>query len=344
MINRTVFTVAVVVCLTCARSGTAAAPTFSPFVTNADLAALLNNTSTIGFTYAGDKFVGSVYFGPNNNQLYQSDLNGKNLALFGPPIPGVSGEIWVSGSLGLGGFPSRDIYAAQNNGVFHITHNGSSGSTFASGLDGSVRGIAFDPFGLYGHDMIVTTNTGNIYRIDATGKATLLASTGEDTEGLDFAPNAFGTVPAGTLVVTSEGSGLVRAIAPDGTKTPIATVPGAETISFVPLNLGSGNQSLEGFYGADYPVDVVKAPASDFTPFLGDAIVTGEFSHNVDQIHWNGTTFDVNVLGNYPNQPEDGIFVTATIINPNPVPEPATLLLLAAGAGGLGLLARRRRR
>lgn len=331
------------VCLVLARAAPAG-PTFSTFVSSSDLLALLGQDNTIGFAYAGNKFVGSVYFGANNNQLYQTDLNGKNLALFGPAIPGVSGEIWVEGSLGLGGFPSRDIYAAQNNGVFHIPNSGVGGSTFVSGLVGNVRGIAFDPFGLYGHDMLVTTTSGNVYRVNSAGVATLLASTGEDTEGLDFTADAFGPYPAGTLLVTSEGTGSVRAISPAGVITLVATVPGAETISFVPLNLGTGNPALEGFYGADYPVDVVKAPASDFTGFKGDAIVTGEFSHNVDQIHWNGSSFDVTVLGNYPNQPEDAIFVTAAIINPGPgpVPEPATMLLVGAGIGGLALIRRRR--
>lgn len=318
-------------------------PTFSTFVSSSDIAAVEGQNQTIGFAYAGDKFVGSVYFGTNNNQLYQTDLNGGNVKQFGPPIPGMTGEIWVEGSLGLGGFPSRDIYAAQLNGVFHITNDGSAGANFVSGLAGSVRGISFDPFGLYGFNMVVTTTTGDIYTIDKNGVATHLASTGEDTEGLDFAPNGFGPVPAGTLVVTSETSGMVRAISPGGVITDLATVPGAETISFVPLNLGSGNPALEGFYGANYAVDVVKSPASDFTAFKGDAIVTGEFTHDVDQIHWNGLSFDVNVIGAFPNQPEDGIFVTAAIINPGPVPEPMTLLLMGAGIGSLALALRKRR-
>src|SRR5579859_3654836 len=49
---------------------------FSTFVNSTDLSTTLGNNATIGFAYAGNKFVGSVYFGSSNNQLYSTDLNG----------------------------------------------------------------------------------------------------------------------------------------------------------------------------------------------------------------------------------------------------------------------------
>ena len=48
--------------------------TYTDFVTSADLSSVLSNNATIGFTYAGNKFVGSVYFGTNNNQLYSDRI------------------------------------------------------------------------------------------------------------------------------------------------------------------------------------------------------------------------------------------------------------------------------
>ena len=129
--------------------------------------------SPIGFAYAGNKFVGSNYF---NNQLYQTDLNGGNLLPFGAPLPissGSIGEIYVSSSLGLGGFGSsdaRDVFAGSEaaGNVYRFSNDGSSQSLFASGLSGDVRGIAFDPYGEYGFNMLVTTQTGNVYRVDST--------------------------------------------------------------------------------------------------------------------------------------------------------------------------------
>jgi hypothetical protein len=330
-----------------------AAITFSTFVSSADLSGLLSNNATIGFAYAGDRFVGSVYFGTNNNQLYQTNLTGGGIATFGAPLfagPGstnaFSGEIYVNASLGIGSWGSqRDVYAgSQSFGtVVKVAHNGSSQSVFTTGLSGGVRSIGFDPFGLYGNDMIVATNAGNVYRVTSAGVATLLANTGEDTEGISFAPQAFGSFAAGTLFVASEGSGTLRAISPTGTITPVITgLGGAEMVSFVPTNIGASGNPVEGFYAADYAVQVIKAGASQFVPFIGDAIITGETGHQVWDVKCTASTCAATVLGSFPDQPEDGIFVTADIIR-QPIPEPSTFALMLAGLGITGWVARRRR-
>ncbi|MDQ2735941.1 MAG: hypothetical protein M3Y55_13360, partial [Pseudomonadota bacterium] len=169
--------------------------TFSDFVTGAALDAALGQNQTIGFTYAGNKFVGSVYFGTNNNQLYSTDLTGGSVQTFGAPIAGFSGEIYVSASLGVGGYGARDVFAGSEagNSIYRISKDGTTQSQFAgTGIVGGVRSIAFDPYGLYGNQMLVATNAGNIYTVSNTGTATLLASVGEDAEGLSFAPQTFG--------------------------------------------------------------------------------------------------------------------------------------------------------
>lgn len=311
---------------------------FSTFVSSGDLSAALGNSATIGFAYAGDKFVGSVYYGSNNNQLYSTNLNGGGLAKFGAPIAGFSGEIYVSSSLGIGGFGPRDVYAGSEalGTVYRIANDGSSQAAFVSGLSGGVRSIAFDPYGLYGVSMIVATNIGNVYKVDSSGTASLLANVGEDAEGLSFAPQGFGSYSKGTLFVASEGSGTLRAIAPDGTKTTVISgLYGAEMVSFVPLNLGSSGNPVEGFYAAAYPTDVQRAAPSEFTAFKGEVIVTGETGHQVWRVYHDGGTFKSEVLGFFPAQPEDGIFVTADVIKP-PVPEPGTWLMMLSGLGLLG--------
>jgi hypothetical protein len=127
----------------------------------------------------------------------------------------------------------------------------------------------------------------------------------------------------------------------------ITGVPEAEMVSFVPLNLGSSGNPVEGFYAANYAQDIIKADASQFLPYLGDAIVTSEFSVGgpVWDIHYDAATqtFVKTQIGMFPNQPEDGIFVTAEIIR-NPVPEPETYALMLAGLGALGWVQRRRAR
>lgn len=304
---------------------------------------------TIGFAFAGDKFVGSVQ-ADGLHVLYSTDLTGGNVQVFAPTvsIPGgsPSSEHFVASSLGLGGFPSRDVYVAAGNGIVHVNNAGTSSDTFvpssgAGSLASPVRGILFDAVGTFGNDMLVTTSGGQVYRINSAGTPALLASVGEDTEGLDVAPLGTFGPHAGKLIVASEGSGLLRAITPAGVVTvinPTHPIAGAEELTFVPLNLGASGNSVEGFYGSNYTQNVLKGNVSEFTGFLGDAIVTGEFSHLVSLVHFNGSTFDITTLGSFSSQPEDGIFVTAAIVNPGSgpaVPEPTTWLLLGSGLAGL---------
>ena len=225
---------------------------------------------------------------------------------------------------------------------------------FASGLLGGVRGIAFDPYGAYGNNMLVTTSAGNVYKIDSSGNSSLLANVGGDAEGLDFAPQSFGSIAAGTLVVVSEGTGRLNAINAAGTKTDLGlqfSTP--EMLSFVPLNLGASGNPLEGFYAANYTANVIKAGASEFSPYKGEAVITDEGNHNMYRIFWDGAKFDSSVIGQFPNQPEDGIFVTAAILDPgctvtntcggSVVPEPETYSMMIIGLSLMGFMARRRK-
>jgi PEP-CTERM motif len=331
-----------------------AALTFNPFVTSAELNGAVGDIDAIGFSFAGNKFVGSTYF---NNQLYQTDLNGNNAAKFGAPLPiasGNAGEIYVSSSLGLGGFASRSVFAgSQNLGTVWTYANGATTATaatvFVSGLVGGVRSIAFDPYGNYGGDMIVATFAGRIYRVNSGGVATQIANLGVDTEGLDFTPQAFGPIASGMLVVLSEGDGHVRAIDPNGVITDLGLLFNTpEMISFVPLNFDQTLDPLAGFYAARYPTEVVKSSAADFAPYLGQAIVTEENTHDLYAISWDGSKFVKTFIGDFGGQPEDGIFVTSAILNPcaTPdackVPEPSSMALVAFGLAGLAFTRRRK--
>lgn len=337
-----------------------AAITFAPFVTSGDIAGAVGQTNTIGFTYAGNKFVGSVYFGPNNLQLYSTDLTGHNVQAFGSPLPTGGGEVVLAGSLGQGGFASGDIYASgADANIYHYGNGGGAASLFATlpGDAGQSRQIFFDPGNSFGGDMIVTTTSGKIYTIDSAGTVNQLANLGADTEGMDIASSAYGQY-AGQLLVVSEGTGQVHAITSlgavstllDANHNPIF-IPVGETLSVVPLDFGQSGNPLEGFYVADYPFDIQKAGVvSEFAPYLGHAILTSEFGSNstVWDLAYNGdaaNTFTLTSIGALPFQSEDGIFVTAQRIidTGGGVPEPGVWAMMILGFGAVGSTLRKRK-
>lgn len=323
---------------------------FTTFVPSSSISAAEGgNTSAIAFNFAGDKFVGTVYF---DNQLFQTNLSGGGVAKFGSPLPlssGAVGEVVVGVSLGQAGFPTADVYAGSqaNSSIYHYANGGGTPSLFATlpSTAGVVRQIFFDPGSSFGGNMLVTTSSGQIYKVDATGTPTLLANIGEDTEGMDIAPSSWGSY-AGDLMVASEGSGSLRLVSPSGTVTVVnsrGSFPGAETVSAIPTNLDPTNP-LEGFYVANYATNIQFAAGGQFVTqgILGDVIVTDEFGGSTAwDLHFNPgtatfTSTPFSFTGNAIIQFEDGIFVTGARITGtggggSTVPEPMSALLLCGG-------------
>jgi hypothetical protein len=317
--------------------------TFSTFVSGPSIGAVEGgNTSTIAFNYTGTGFVGSVYFGPDNNQLFSTNLTGGNVQHYGQPIPGFSGEVVVGVGLGQAGFTKGAVFAGNGGGnqIYYVPSSGAPVLFGTTGNSENIRQIFFDPGSTFGGNMLVTTSSGRIYSFNSSGTPTLIASVGEDTEGMDIASSKFGPY-AGDLLVASEGSGAIRAITPGGAITVLASgIPEAETVSVVPLNLGVSGNPVEGFYVANYPVDIQKAGASAFAGLQGDAIVTSEQGGNsqVWDLAFNTSTggFGYTLVGNMPNQSEDGIFVTAEREHLLGAPEPSTWAMMLLGFVGLG--------
>ncbi|HEV2197129.1 MAG TPA: hypothetical protein VGR55_16210 [Candidatus Acidoferrum sp.] len=287
---------------------------------------------TIGFTFAGAKFVGSVA-GDGSGILYSTDLNGGNVQIFAPSVtlPGnyAYDEHVVVASLGLGGFPLWDIYVATGVGVLHITNDGTQSNMFANGLASPVRGMMFDGVGTFGHDLLVSTQGGQIYRVNSSGLVTLVTSVGEDIEGMDIAPLGAGFGGFDGQVVTAAGnSGLLRAIDPSGKVTVLnANNPifQPERLAFVPLNIGASGSPLEGLYSANYPLNVVKASASQFLSFKGDAIVMTELGdQRVSRVHWDGSSFQITAIGSSSGEAEDGFFLGPNTLNAAVCQDPRT--------------------
>ena len=88
--------------------------------------AVEGQNQTIAFNYTGTGFVGSVYFGPDNNQLYSTNLSGTGVAPYGQAISGYSGEVVVGVGLGQAGFAKGAVYAGngQGNQISYVPASG----------------------------------------------------------------------------------------------------------------------------------------------------------------------------------------------------------------------------
>jgi hypothetical protein len=320
------------------------------FITTSQLQGIYSgNASPIGLTYAGNKFVGTGGYS-GSNLLYQTDLSGLNISTFGA-VPGASGEVVLAASPNSSGYGSNAIFAGSgaNGQIYQFANTGGAASLFATVGSGQVRGISFDPTGLYGNNMIVTTTTGAVYEVGTTGIVSPLANLGTDTEGIGFATQKFGTYAAGTLFTTSENSTWINAISPTGTVTPVFQISAAESISFVPANISSETNPVEGFYGVNYPYNVLFAPASQFDQYAGDVIVTSE-SPGANNNIWAISLDSVNSatitgIGSM-YQPEDSIFVTQQTVDTHGTGVPdggSTAAMLLAAMVSLGALASRRK-
>jgi hypothetical protein len=320
------------------------------FITTGQLQSIYSgNASPIGITYAGDEFVGTGGYA-SSNLLYRTDLSGHNISTFGA-VPGAGGELVLAASPNGSAYGSNDIFSgSQANGqIYQFGHNGGSATLFATIPNGTgvVRGISFDTTGRYGHNMIVTTNAGFVFEVGSGGQVTQLASLGTDTEGIGFTTQQFGTYVTGTLFTTSENSDLVNAISPTGTVTPVFSIGEAESISFVPADIASESNPVEGFYGVNYPDDVLFAPSEQFDQYAGDVIVTSEAGgqFNIWAISLDGSDHaTITGIGTMV-QPEDSIFVTQqTVDTHGSVPDGGnTAAMLLAGMSALGALAYRRK-
>lgn len=131
--------------------------------------------------------------------LYRTNLTGGGVTVFAPtvniPAGSPSSEHYVSSSLGLGGFPSPEIYIAAASRIIHVDHAGlalaasyyqrSRYRRQQSRERRSQHSVRSDR--TFGGNMLVITIGGAVYRITSTGAATVLATTSDDTEGLDVA-------------------------------------------------------------------------------------------------------------------------------------------------------------
>jgi cysteine-rich repeat protein len=147
------------------------------------------------------------------------------------PIPGLPSwngvEVYLAVSPGLGSWPLGGVYLVRGGTIYHVDSTFSTATVFASiaGAPSSHSGITFDRTGAWDFDMIVSLSDGRVYRIDASGTPSYVASTGVLHEGPRVIPDDTIKWPtyAGCISTSSESAHRVYAICPNGSVSVIAS-------------------------------------------------------------------------------------------------------------------------
>ena len=199
--------------------------------------------------------------------------------------------------LSLGGFPVGDVFAGSGTGtVARISADGTTVQNPFATLPGETGqdwgGLYFDRTGNFGGDLMVSTTSGGVYRVNSSGVATLIARLPGNgaIEGIISLPNdsRFGPL-SGKILVGGTDIGLpmtgatnVLAVDPiDGTH-PMGTFT---TFSVPAIVEPEGFRIVPAggdFFGTDFggsvaaPKIVVTAPASGFSSIVGDLVIASE--------------------------------------------------------------------
>lgn len=315
-------------------------------------------TNPIGVAYNPANtslIVTSNYPTGNPNSFSRIDQNGNTTPW--SSASGLGGELyldipravnapagWTPGETFTGnGQPGQIMRISANAGTVTNTWTTLPGETGVPA--GQMR---FDNTGLFNNDLLVTTTSGNLWRVKANGIAIHLATLPGpgDYEGLAVVPvdNARYGPLSGKIVIGNETGNTLWTVDPLGN---LATLPGIAPSQVEGLHIIPAN---EHFVGVDYAGgSLLYANASYFTPYVGDLLVVSEIiganpgnASGLSRLLWNGTG-----AGGFSIVPIPLTFDSVTpqlwegsTFAPFVVPAPTASSAVLA----LGLLAARRRR
>ncbi|TMC53660.1 MAG: hypothetical protein E6J20_08375 [Chloroflexi bacterium] len=129
-------------------------------------------------------------------------------------------------------------------GITRVDRTGTQTASFANVSAPGLNGIAFDTTGSFDHRLLATAPVNGkteVFAIDCTGAVQVVTSSAPVLEGgLAVAPSTFGSF-GGALIAPDELSGVIWAIAPDGSSKQVVNsgLPkggdiGVESVAFVP--------------------------------------------------------------------------------------------------------------
>ena len=221
------------------------------------------------------------------------------------PVSGLSNEVKIATArTGASGFAVGEMFVGNgvDGQIVRISPDGTSVQNpwvdFPGAANGLARGSLYvDRTGVWGHDLIVATTAGEVWRVDAAGTTTPIADVGVHLEGLMTVPDApirYGPL-AGKIIAGAEGEGLMYTFDTAGNIETYSLGVAIEDIDFI--------EPYENFFGVNYGTSrLIGVPAEDFLPMAGDILLTQESVTNIGLYHlrFDGTNLVVEELSAAP--------------------------------------------
>jgi hypothetical protein len=202
-----------------------------------------------------------------------------------------------------GDFVSNDVFVTQGPKILKISLGGVvSTFTTISGCGPSRTGITFDRVGTFGYAMIVTCETGKVWKVAASGAATLIADVAAALglaavriENPDVAPDTFAPY-GGHIVVAAEVLSKVFAISPAGVVKAVAQWPAAEGVNTIPGGKCNTSGTRGAFFTAIFrpaasgPGTIVRFPLDALKGLSGRLLVTSQGSAGIGLLTSTGAS------------------------------------------------------
>lgn len=311
------------------------------------------------FDLAGPRSDGSLIVA-GSDQLYTLTAGGSLSPFTRNEDPGA--EAYLVVSAGTGCFAEDDAFVLRLQapiGVTRVSAGGSSTAPFAVVAVPSLNGIAFDATGSFGHRLLVTgpvAGKTEVVAIDCSGAAQVLTRTAPTVEGgMAVAPQGFGAF-GGDLIAPDELTGLVWAIAPDGSSRqvvssglPAGQDTGVESVAFVPAGFTTrggyvyySDRSTPGnpHPGTDHVLRLSSADLAGAGVQDGDLLAATEGGASMVDVRCNSACHVSAVVPlPTPAHGEGHLVFTLTAQPPSPVATAVQAAYSPPGRGGFPVIA-----
>lgn len=297
----------------------------TPAIELVPITTAFNQPVGIDYHQSSDSVIVSVHYPTGTPHNFERILNDGTHVQFSD-FSAMSDEVKIATSRAgnAAGFPPGLLFVGNgvDGQIVRISADGSEIQNPWVDLPGDGNGLMrgslyVDPTGAWGGDLVVCTTAGEVWRVNAAGEPTLIASIGVHLEGLLIVPASeerYGPL-AGQAIAGAEGEGLLWAFDPDGTATSYSLGVNVEDIDLI--------MPGENFFGVNYGgSQLYGSPSSAFTTIVGDIMLTQEHleegSTGLYRLRWTGESllaemFTLTEGSPYPAQWEHVTFAGAGI-------------------------------